>query len=370
MRGLHNNDWDSFDELHITVEHLEVIQQLLRSRSHGKARAAVILLDHVADVLMYRVCSDDFESQTMMELVMPPSVTATKRDEILFRFEKKVSYLSQTKKVILTADATVLLIGHRVRNLAYHRDYHNPNAISAVGRILYKTVCGMLPILSERGSYTFSNPSDQEWTNRYGITANYGNYQEVLKKVSGALANGIKLDLPNTIRILRADLAARFKSVSWSLTHWFSFRRDKDLDAMLKHYQFQDLYRTKIEEFRQPLKEARYLVHELHKGVPPDEWQQLPVPPEKRYEIRRAMIVAERQFKTLRRRTFRDFRQTATARSLRVLERKIKRLGTTPSLSRLLLNYDLLDRELAAVQLYVSKAEADAEFASDRARGK
>ena len=371
MRGLHNNDWDSFEELHITVEHLEVIQELLKSRSHGKARAAVILLDHVADVLMYRVCSDDFERQAMMELVIPAQVKATKRDDIMFRFEKKVSYLSQIKKVISTADAAVLLVGHRVRNVAYHRDYHNPNAISAIGRILYKTVSGMLPILAQRGSYMFSsNPPGKEWTNRYGITADYRNYHEVLKKVSMALRNRIKLDLGNETRILRADLLARLKSISWTLNHWFSFKRDKDLDVMLKHYQFQDLYRTQIEEFRQPLKEARYLVYEIHRGVLPDEWQQLSVAPEKRYAIRRAMIVAERQFKTLRRRAFREFRQTVTTRSLRVLERKINRLGSTPSLSRLLLHYDLLDRELAIVQSYVSQAESDVDFAVDRARGK
>ena len=66
------NDWDSFEELHVIVEQLELCQGLLRSRSHSKARAAVILLDHVADVLMYRVCNDDFEFQAFQEMISPP----------------------------------------------------------------------------------------------------------------------------------------------------------------------------------------------------------------------------------------------------------------------------------------------------------
>jgi hypothetical protein len=155
------NDWDSFEELHITVEYLELSQQLLRSRSHSKARAAVILLDHVADVLMYRICTHDFERQAMIEKVIPPDVPEEKRAEILFRFEKKVSYLSQTKRIISGADATVLLIGHRVRNFAYHRDYHNPNTISVVGRILYKTLCEMVPLLAEHGQQTFGSETGE-----------------------------------------------------------------------------------------------------------------------------------------------------------------------------------------------------------------
>jgi hypothetical protein len=53
-----------------------------------------------------------------------------------------------------------------------------------------------------------------------------------------------------------------------------------------------------------------------------------------------------------------------------VLERKINRLASTPSLSRLLSDYDFLDRELTVVQSYVSRAESYVDFTVDRALGK
>jgi hypothetical protein len=166
------NDRDSFEELHVVVEQLELCQGLLRSRSHSKARAAVILLDHVADVLMYRVCNDDFERQAFLEMIIPSAVPAKKRAEILFRFDAKVSYLSQKKGLMSGESASVLLISHRVRNFAYHRDYYNPHTISVVGRILYKTVCEILPILAQEGQLSYSsNAKEQAWTKRYGVAA-------------------------------------------------------------------------------------------------------------------------------------------------------------------------------------------------------
>jgi hypothetical protein len=365
------NDWDSFEELHVTVELLELSQQLLRSRSRNKARAAVILMDHVADALMYRICTNDFEMQSMMELVMPPEVTAEKRAEILFRFEKKVSYLLQTRRLISTEDAAILLIGHRVRNFAYHRDYHNPNTVSMVGRILYKTICELLPILSWRGHYSCSSRTKEKvWMKRYGVTAAFPDYQEALQSISRGLTQRLKINLSSAARILRMDLLTRYRRVRWTLDNWFSFKRDKDLDVMLKHYEFGDVHSAELEEFHQPLKDARYMIHDLYKGLPPERWQKISVDPKRRYEIRRAMVVAERNFKTLRRKAFQNFSQTITARSLREMNRKIRQLTAAPSLSQLLSQYSFLDRELTRVRSYVSRAEAAAEAASDIARGK
>jgi hypothetical protein len=365
------NDWDSFEELHVLVEQLELCQRLLRSRSHSKARAAVILLDHVADVLMYRVCIDDFEYQAVLEMVIPPIVPAEKRADILFRFDRKVSYITQTKRLLPFDTAPVLLIGHRVRNFAYHRDYYNPNTISVVGRILYKTVCEILPTLAQKSQLSYSsNTKEQTWTKRYGVTADLFNFPEAVQRISGGLCQQVSIDLPRATRTITADLSSRYKRMRRTLHRWLALKKDKDLDNMLRHYEFADVHREDLERFRQPVKDARYLVHDLHKGLPPEEWPKLAVPPEKRREIRRAMLVAERAFKAQRRRAFRNFKQTITAASLRTMNRKIRRLRTVSSLSELLSQYDLLERQLTQVELYVSRAESDLDFAVDLARGK
>jgi hypothetical protein len=112
------------------------------------------------------------------------------------------------------------------------------------------------------------------------------------------------------------------------------------------------------------------MVYELHKGLPPEECLKLPVRPEKRREIRHAMIVAEKAFEAQHRKAFRDFRQTITAESLHSMSRKIRGLSAAPSLNYLLSQYDFLERQLTRVEAYVDRAEADLDFAIDLARGK
>jgi hypothetical protein len=363
------NDRDSFEDLHVIVEQLELCQGLLRSRSHSKARAAVILLDHVADVLMYRVCNDDFEYQAFLEKVIPPKVPAKRRAEILFRFDAKVSYLSQKKRLISGESASVLLISHRVRNFAYHRDYHNPNTISVVGRILYKTICEILPILAQVGQLSYSsNTKEQAWTKRYGVAAELFKFPQALQHISDYLGQRIKVTLPGAARTIRANLISRYKRMRRTVDHWLGLKKDKALNDMLKHYEFADVRSEDLEKFYQPLKDVRYVVYDLHKGLPPGG--KLAIHPEKHREIRRTMTVAERAFKARYRKAFRDFRQTITAEDLRAMSRKIRGLTAVPSLSHLLSQYDSLERQLTRVEAYVSHAEGDLDFAMDLARGK
>lgn len=365
------NDWDSFEELHVIVEQLELCQGLLKNRSHSKARAAVILLDHVADVLMYRVCNDDFEHQAFLEKIIPPAVRAKKRAEILFRFDAKVSYLSQKKRLMSDESASVLLISHRIRNFAYHRDYHNPNTISVVGRILYKTVCEILPILAQEGQLSYSsNTKEQAWTKRYGVAAELFKFPQAVQHISDYLGQRIKITPSSAARTVRADLFVRYKRMRRTMVHWLGLKKDKILNDMLKHYEFADVHSEELEKFRQPVKDARYMVYERHKGLPPEEWLKLDVRPEERREIRRSMILAERAFKAQYRKAFRDFRQTITAESLRTMSREIRKLSSAPSLSYLLSQYDSLERQLTRVEAYVSRAESDLDFAIDLARGK
>ena len=369
------NDWDSLEALHVIIEQLEVCQGLLRSRSHSKARAAVILLDHVADALMYSKCNSDFEYQNFIEMVIPPTLPVKKRSEILFRFDEKVSYLSKKKHLISGDDASVLIIGHRVRNFAYHRNYHNPITISVVGLILYKTICSILPNLLQQGYYSYSPLTKQQtWTKRYGVAPAISNLGEFSRRIADRLSHQLKVSLPSAARVMMTDLSIRYWKMQRTLKHHIALKSDKRINDMLKHYEFADVHYGDLLKLLQPFKEARYLVHEPHKGLPPEDLMKVPVPLEKMLEIRRAIIVAERNFKTQRRRLFKNFHQTVTANSIRAMKQEIKKLATTPSLSCLLSQYDYLERRLTQAVSYVSRAESDfdheIDLAIDIARGK
>lgn len=225
---------------------------------------------------MYRVCNDDFEFQAFQEMISPPAVAAKKRAEILFHFDAKVSYLSQKRRLMSNEKASVLLISHHIRNFAYHRDYHNPKTISVVGRILYKTVCEILPILARRGHISYSsNTKEQAWTKRYGVTAELFKFPEALQQISDYLGQRIKITPSSAARTIRADLFVRYKRMRRTMIHWLGLKKDKALNNMLKHYEFADAHSEELQRLRQPVKDARYMVYELHKGLLPGNGQNL-----------------------------------------------------------------------------------------------
>lgn len=363
-------EWDSFEELHVAVEQLELCQRLLRSRSHSRARAAVILLDHVADALMYRICVEEFGMQEFMEKIVPPALPQKRRAHVLFSFDEKASYLSVRKRLFSSDEAAVLTVAHRIRNFAYHRNYHNPATISVVGRILYKTICAILPALFQRGTQTYSSTFEQSWTKRYGVTASMSNFEDSLKSIAALLSQQVPISIARAARAMRSDLSARNRSMHRTLRHWLALKSDKRLDEMLKHYEFADVQEVELSQLMTPLKLARYAVHEIHKDLPPEEWMKIEISPAKRWELRRGMLVAEREFKSGRRRLFRSFRQRVTAKSLRAIQREIQALPSAPSLGKLLCRYDSIERRLTQGETYVSKAEGDLDFAIDVARGK
>lgn len=365
------NDWDSFEVLHVVVEQLEICQKLLRSRSHSKARAAVILLDHVVDSLMYRACNHDFDDQEYFELVIPPKVPQKRRDKILSRFDEKIFYAVQTKKLFSTEDATVLRVSHRVRNFAYHRNYHNPATVGIVGRILYKTVCSILPALSQQGEQSYSIDTEQQvWTKRYGVTPTYFNFDEVSRRVASRLAQNPRLTFSGAARGFKSDLFARYRGMQRTLKRWLALTTDRKLNEMLKHYEFADVHKDDLLKFLEPLKKARYVVHDIHKDIPPEEWNKISIAPERRREIRHRLILTERTFKNRRQRLFSTFRQSITANSLRRLGKDIHSLPRAASLAQLLSKYDSIERRLTQIESYVLRAESDLDFAIDIARGK
>jgi hypothetical protein len=364
-------EWDSFEELHVAVEQLELCQRMLRSRSHSRARAAVILLDHVADALMCRICVEEFGMQEFMEKVVPAALPQKRRARVLFSFDEKASYLSAKKRLFSSDEAAVLTVAHRIRNFAYHRNYHNPVTISVVGRILYNTTCAIFPALFQRGTQTYSSRTfEQSWTKRYGVTASMANFEDSLKSIAAQLSQQVPISVARAARAMRSDLSARYRSMQRTLRHWLALKSDKRLDEMLKHYEFADVQQVELSELMTPLKLARYAVHELHKDLPPEEWMKVEISPAKRRELRRGMLVAEREFKSDRRRLFRSFRQRVTAKSLRAMQREIQALPSAPSLGKLLCRYDSIERRLTQGETYVSQAEGDLDFAIDVARGK
>ena len=53
-------DIDELDQFRITVQHLESCRELILDGGEAQCRAALILLDHVSEVILFRIINSEY----------------------------------------------------------------------------------------------------------------------------------------------------------------------------------------------------------------------------------------------------------------------------------------------------------------------
>src|SRR5215470_3858970 len=161
----------SRQRLRLLVEQLEMIRGLLDGGSSVDAKVAIILLDNVADSLMYRRCLQEFERDSALALIRRPRFTLAKQRDARRDFKAKVNLLNGID-FISAEDATVLKIGHSYRNAAYHRDSHNPRVTNELGRLLFAAVSNLFRSYYDNGVSSGGFASEQ-WLSKYGLRTDF-----------------------------------------------------------------------------------------------------------------------------------------------------------------------------------------------------
>jgi hypothetical protein len=171
----------SIERLRLLTEQLEMIRRLLDNDSPVDVKVAIILLDNVADSLMYRYCLQEFESDSAISIVIKPRFTLKKRDEALRDFKAKANLLNSIA-VLTREDSMILKIGHSYRNAAYHRDSHNPRVTNKLGRLLFVSVCNLFTSYYKNGVSV--GGKEEKWLLRYGVRSNLINLEAVARIIA------------------------------------------------------------------------------------------------------------------------------------------------------------------------------------------
>jgi hypothetical protein len=157
----------SRERLRLLVEQLEMIRGLLDRGSGVDAKVSIILLDNVADSLMYRRCLQEFEKDSELAMIRRPRFTPAKQSEALWDFKTKVNLLNGVG-FMSAEDAAVLKIGHSYRNAAYHRDSHNPRVTNELGRLLFAAVSSLFRSYYDNG-VSSGGFAPEQWLSKYGL---------------------------------------------------------------------------------------------------------------------------------------------------------------------------------------------------------
>lgn len=219
--AVHAPDPGDLDRLELFAEQLDLAAQLLRDGGLARGRMALVAVDNLAEVLLYRHMQFTFEAGEGMSGRFPVRLyDQQERDRLRRDFDRRVTLattehegpltFSFPKPLLDQGDATTFRIAHRYRNGVYHEDRHNHALLdpltclylSAVGRAW----CRAQPVMSigPRAGHLSKLP-------HVARTANGGvvSLPSAVDAITTELLRGLEVDPKELAERLAADLVER-----------------------------------------------------------------------------------------------------------------------------------------------------------------
>ncbi|HXT00332.1 MAG TPA: hypothetical protein VN915_06630 [Elusimicrobiota bacterium] len=332
---------------------LEICRDHALSDDPVRIRLALIVLDNLAEILMFHRCQARFDSEDYVKHILRPKLPEDLRKGAERDFAGKIRFLTLVDNSISARDAAILRISHSYRNVAFHRGEHNPRANSAITRILLDTVCRMFRTTYEHGGMCGGNPEHVAWLKGYGYSKPYLEYSEAAQRISVALVAGTEFSFPVLRETLIGDLNTRHAEMIHSTLRDLPVP-ELILDTILKSEEFDSEY--DYDSVSTPLREAGYGFAE---GTPP---------------ARDEYIRLEHDYTVRVRADYDGFKPSFTWHRVCALGKSIERLSKTATPSVLVPRYHQLNEFLAQAEKFlyaaIRKNEAAIQFASELARGK
>jgi hypothetical protein len=227
-------DVGNFGRFFQVMDHLEVAAALLEAEEPAKSRMAVILLDGLADALLFRRVESllRFSEQGWYYREQMPVYNARTRKRLRVDFDTRLrvaaeaTYLdawtssTESDAFLDPLDVTILRIAHTYRNNAYHRDHHNSVTIGIFGRLMLRSVATLAARALKTGWMTTPRPSDLERFRRLGVDISGGGFLDSgdLAAVAGdQLCERLPFNQKDVLAELADDLDNRCEGIQGTL---------------------------------------------------------------------------------------------------------------------------------------------------------
>ena len=270
-------------ELRKKLEMLEeACKQLDKCTSTG-ARLALILLDNLAEIMMYEKVRYLFAHDSQFEGVIPRKYSDQLRKKVLWGFSEKVDLLVRDMDTVSEDQGKVLKGGHILRNEAYHRGQVQERIIREVARTYLRVVCHMLPTLWSRMLILVPSEDMGGYLKQFGVDASMIDW-DVLKSVCTYLLDERGCGVEELTNSLSSDLTRRIEEeVVYGCEYLAEGGYGRvPADEVLKNLQFNPQFHEK-HEFAQTDEGFREFVEtrkrEFAEYIPPitlatlDEWK-------------------------------------------------------------------------------------------------
>lgn len=363
----------SITEFKLFVEELEHAGELLMTERLAKERMALVIVDSLADRLLYEHAHRYLEAAETMQWRRDRQYSGREQERILGDFGSKVTMALQEREfpypdpLLDDLDAAILRVAHRYRNAGYHRGEHNdvltgPLArlyAQAVGRALARSIpesAGTVSeeAISELDRFDWRDAEDRRGWFRRRVAA---------EKITGKITAPLVVEVGDLAEQLVADFEDRCAAVGESFDGLrMDGLDDEKLEALLEGAQHWAQHRG--DEQLHELKEEQQKLIAAVDDVD-DE-----VTEEQREALRKNNLAQFRRMQELKETT--DLR--VGVQSADGLSRQAQRLRTVSAVAPLLQRYQQLDERLELLEdavLWTSvQWDRWVDQAIDEARGK
>lgn len=259
----------------------EACQQLDKGTGTG-ARIALILLDNLAEIMMYKRVRYIFAHDSQFNGVIPRKYPDRLRKKVLRVFPEKVEFLVGDTDTISEDQGKVLKAGHLLRNEAFHRGEVREGIIGNVSRTYLSVVCDILPQLWSGVLILAPGEDVGGYLKQFKVEATMID-EDVLKSVCASFLDRHRCTVEELTSSLSSDLTRRIEEVVDGCEYLVDGGHERvSADEILKNLQFNPQFHEK-HDFAQTNEGFREFVEtrerEFSEYIPPitlatlDEWK-------------------------------------------------------------------------------------------------
>ena len=242
------------ERFRLIYEQIEEAKRMLQTHSVLNLRMALILLDNVAELMMYRELEWSFAHYGLFEHFreyadnvpesMVPSYTEEERRDSEREFDPKLRILDLRLKKLPHDTAEILRVCHRLRTEAFHRGELRSQILITVTTLLLHTVAQLTTILKP-GTYALrgGKPTADElaFMKRFGFEERQAlllTMPEALAQMATKLVEGVDFQAKELSDALATDLVERIDDTLSNLISIGDPKNDEEADDQLQHSQF------------------------------------------------------------------------------------------------------------------------------------
>jgi hypothetical protein len=382
----YDDQYDEFERFALGAEQLIACRDLLSSNSPAKHRMAVILLDSLADALLWSITESIFRaSDQAWYRHLLPQYSEKQRARARAHLSEKLKIASDRScgteitgapVAITDADVKIIKVGHSYRNAAYHRDEHNPVALASIGRAFLVSVCtvfiqnqvsvstGMTPkekarLLSVEVDLESVDPSGSMLNLRDAATGFANRISTEMKEGIEAVPARLAEDLIERIREINEDISYIDENVSHQGGGF------GDIDSHLEWIEFWTLIANHDPELQRLRYEKASLDRERYSAGNEADFSSI---------AKRRALLADAHNERFNEIWSGRQRGVGTRKKIERMRKAATRLAATRSTAMALELYRELDAELALIARYIRRAvvalDQSIQDEIDRIRGK